>query len=154
MCTASCSNELETHLSSTMLLDRCKIAESLIDQRAPGRIVACASRCCAANSPGFDTEFVVDRYSQTLPAANIAFGGLHRDMPEKKLYLLELASRIMAEPSAGPPEIMWREMRSVHCRGRLLDNVPNRLCRNAVSSRLTCSADTSEKRAAHDTGCD
>ena len=132
-----------------------KGAASEIGRAIPlGRIVACTSRCCAANSPGFDTEFVVDRYSQTLPAANIAFGGLHRDMPEKKLDLLKLASGIMAESRTGPPEIMWREMRNVHGRGRLLDNVPNRLFRNAISPRLTSSTDTSEKRAALDTGCD
>ena len=65
-----------------------------------GRKVACTSKCCLPDSPGFDTEFVVDCYSQTLPAANIAFGGLNRDMPEKKLNLLELASRIVAEPRA------------------------------------------------------
>ena len=34
-----------------------------------------------AGSPGFDAESVVDRHSQTLPAANVAFRGLHRDMP-------------------------------------------------------------------------
>jgi hypothetical protein len=78
------------------------------------------------NSPGFDAEFVVYRNSQTLPAANIAFGGLHRDVPEEKLDLLELASGIMAEPGTGPPEIMRREMRNVHGRGSLLDNVPYR----------------------------
>jgi hypothetical protein len=105
------------------------------------------------NSPGFDSKFVVYRYSQTLPAANIAFGVLHRDMPEKKLNLLELASGIMAEPGAGPPEIMRREMRNVHGRGSLLDNVPYRLFCNAVSPRLTCSTDTSEKRTALDTCC-
>jgi hypothetical protein len=48
-------------------------------------------------------------------------------MPEKKLDLLQLASGIMAEPGAGPPQIMWREMRNVHGRGSLLDNMPNRL---------------------------
>jgi hypothetical protein len=105
------------------------------------------------NSPGFDTKFVVDRYSQTLPAADIAFGGLHRDMPEKKLDLLEFASGIMAEPRAGPPEIMWREMRNVHARGSLLDNVPNGLFRNAVSPRFARPTDTSEERTALDTGC-
>ena len=92
-----------------------------------GRKVGCASRCSVADSPGFYTEFVVDRYSQTLLAANIAFGGLHRDMPEKKLDLLDLTSGIMAEPRAGPLEIMWREMRNVHGRGSILDNVPDRL---------------------------
>jgi len=38
-------------------------------------------------------------------AANIAFCGLHGDMPEEKLDLLKLASRIMAEPRTGPPEM-------------------------------------------------
>jgi len=77
------------------------------------------------NSPGFDSKFVVDRHSQTLPAADITFGGLHRDVPEKKLDLLELASGIMAEPRAGPTKIMRREVRNIHGRGSLLDNVPN-----------------------------
>jgi len=31
-----------------------------------------------------------------LLAADMAFGGLHRDMPEQKLDLLKFASRIMA----------------------------------------------------------
>jgi hypothetical protein len=79
------------------------------------------------NSSGFDTKFVVYSYSQTLLAANIAFCGLHRDMPEEKLDLLKLASQIMAEPRTGPPEIMRRETWNVHARGSLLDNVPDRL---------------------------
>ena len=65
-------------------------------------MVGCTSTCCVADSPGFDTEFVVDRDSQTLPAANIAFSGLHRDMPEEKLDLFKLVSRLMAEPRTGP----------------------------------------------------
>ena len=66
--------------------------------------VGCTSRCLVTNSPGFDSKFVVDRYSQTLPATNIAFSGLHRDMPEEKLDLFKLASRIMAEPRTGPAQ--------------------------------------------------
>jgi hypothetical protein len=89
------------------------------------------SRLCVKlrvnNSPRFDTEFVVYRYSQTLLAANIAFGGLHRDMPKKKLNLFKLGSGIMAESRTGPPEIMAREIWNVHARGSLLDNVPDRL---------------------------
>jgi uncharacterized protein with HEPN domain len=49
-------------------------------------------------------------------------------MPEKKLNLIELATRIMAEARARSPEIMWREMWNVHARGSLFDNVPDRLC--------------------------
>jgi len=51
-------------------------------------------------SPGLYAEFVVHRDSQTLPATNIAFSGLNRDMPEEKLDLLKFASGIMAEPGA------------------------------------------------------
>jgi hypothetical protein len=60
-------------------------------------------------SPGFDTKFVVYSYSQPLLAADIAFCGLHRYMPEEKLDLLKLASRIVAEPRTGLSEIMRRE---------------------------------------------
>jgi hypothetical protein len=93
-----------------------------------GRIVGCTLSCRVNSSPGFDTKSVVYRYSQTLLAANIAFGGLHRDMPEKKLDLLKLAARIMAETRTGPPEIMWCETWNVHARGRLLWSTLSRLC--------------------------
>jgi hypothetical protein len=43
------------------------------------------------DSLGFDSKPVVYSYSQSLLAANIAFCGLHRDMPEEKLDLLKLA---------------------------------------------------------------
>jgi hypothetical protein len=79
------------------------------------------------NSPGFDTKSVVYSYSQTLVAANIAFCGLHGDMPKEKLDLLKLSSRIMAEPCTGPPEIMRRETRNFYARGSLFDNVPDGL---------------------------
>lgn len=49
------------------------------------------------DSSGFDSKSVVYSYSQTLLAANIAFGGLHRDMPKEKLDLFKFASGIMAE---------------------------------------------------------
>ena len=63
------------------------------------------------DSPRFDTKSVVYSYSQTLLAANIAFCGLHRDMPEEKPDLLKLASRIMAVPRSGASKIMWRDTR-------------------------------------------
>ena len=87
--------------SPRVILELCILAEASTTTLEPlVCMVACTSKCCLPDSPGFDTEFVVDCYSQTLPAANIAFGGLNRDMPEKKLNLLELASRIVAEPRA------------------------------------------------------
>ena len=99
---------------------------SRVECGAPGRKVGCTSGWGGNNSPEFDAKSVVYRYSQTLLAANIAFGGLHRDMPEKELDLLKLTSRIMAETRTGPPEIMWCEMWNAHARGSLLDNVQDR----------------------------
>lgn len=47
-----------------------------IERESHGRKVACTYKCYVADSPRFDTEFVIDRNSQMLPAANKAFGGL------------------------------------------------------------------------------
>jgi hypothetical protein len=47
-------------------------------------------------------------------------------MPKEELDLLKLASRIEAEPRAGPSEIVRRESRNVHARGSLLCNAPGR----------------------------
>jgi hypothetical protein len=76
---------------------------------------------------GFDPKPIVNGDFQPLFAANIAFCGLHRDIPKEKLDLLKLSSRIMTELCTGPPEIMWREAWNVHARGSLLDHVPDRL---------------------------
>jgi hypothetical protein len=97
-------------------------------RRASGFVlVGCTSSCGVNNSPGFDTKSVVNRHSQTLPAANVAFCGLHRDMPEEKLDLLELAPRIMAKSCRGSAQIMWRKPWNVDARGSLFDNVPDGL---------------------------
>jgi hypothetical protein len=92
------------------LLGSRKIAKALIDGNGSPRVcvAGCTSRCCVACSPGFDAELVVDRYSQTLSAANIAFSGLNRAMPEEKLDMFKLASGIMAEPRTEPAQIMRR----------------------------------------------
>ena len=65
-------------------------------------------------------------------------------MPEKNLDLLKLAARIMAESRTRSPKVMRGEALNVHARGRLLDNVPDRLFRNAVSPEFTRPTDTSE----------
>src|SRR6266581_307179 len=56
-------------------------------------------------------------------------------MPQEELDLLQLASRSMAEPSTGPSQIVWRQLRHADALGGFLHNVPNRLHRHAISSR-------------------
>ena len=58
---------------------------------------ACRFRLRVNCSRELDTKSVVYRQSQTLLAANIACGGLHGDVPEKKLDPLKLAPRIMVD---------------------------------------------------------
>src|SRR6267142_7042533 len=54
-------------------------------------------------------------------------------MPQEELALLQLASRSMAEPSTGPSQIVWRQLRHADALGGFLHNVPNRLHRHAIS---------------------
>jgi hypothetical protein len=51
---------------------------------------------------GLDANAIIDGGSNSLLAAQVAFGRLHRNVPQEKLDLLQLASRSMAEPSTGP----------------------------------------------------
>ena len=48
---------------------------------------------------------------ESLFATQVFFRRLHRNMTEQKLDLLQFTSRIMAEASARPSEIMWRQFR-------------------------------------------
>ena len=48
-------------------------------------------------------------------------------MPQEELDLLQLASRSMAEPSTGPSQIVWRQLRHADALGGFPHNVPNRL---------------------------
>src|SRR5438876_5588232 len=97
--------ESELTVSPSSVVGQSPMRSPTTALEAHGRIVAYASSCGVNNSPRFDTEFVVYRYSQTLLAAKIAFGGLHRDMPEKKLDLLEFPPRIMADARNPAPRI-------------------------------------------------
>jgi hypothetical protein len=46
-------------------------------------------------------------------------------MPQEELDLLQLASRSMAEPSTGPSQIVWRQLRHADALGGFLHNVRN-----------------------------
>ncbi len=66
-------------------------------------------------------------------------------MPQKKLDVLQLASRSMAEPSTGPSQIVWRQLRHANALGGFLHNVPNRLHRHAISPCPSNFVDPAEK---------
>jgi hypothetical protein len=62
------------------------------------------------SSEGLNSEPIIHRVPESLFASQIFFRRLHRYMPEKKLDLLQFASRIVTEPSTRPSEIVWREL--------------------------------------------
>src|SRR5260221_13486624 len=66
-------------------------------------------------------------------------------MPQEELDLLQLASRSMAEPSTGPSQIVWRQLRHSDASGGFLRNVPNRLHRHAISPCPSNFVDSAEQ---------
>src|SRR5258707_4766585 len=66
-------------------------------------------------------------------------------MPQEELDLLQLASRSMAKPSTGPPQIVWRQLRHADALGGFLHNVPNRLHRHAISPCPSNFVDSAEQ---------
>src|SRR6266446_1698212 len=86
-------------------------------------------------------------------APKVAFGRLHRNVPQKKLNLLQLASRCVAEPSTGPSQIVWRQLRHSDASGGFLHNVPNRLHRHTISPCPSYFVDPAEKFPSINCGC-
>src|ERR1700687_3979139 len=74
-------------------------------------------------------------------------------MPQEELDLLQLASRSMAKPSTGPPQIVWRQLRHADALGGFLHNVPNRLHRHAISPCPSDFVDPAEQFSAINCGC-
>src|ERR1700674_4903667 len=94
--------------------------------RGFGQLVGHTPKGNAKSRCRFDSDFVVHGRSDPLRAAEITFGGLHRDVAKKKLNLLQFATRGAAEASSTSPEIMRREFADANLTRKLLDDVPER----------------------------
>ena len=57
----------------------------------------------------FDPDAIIDGGTNALLAAQIPLGGLNGNVPEKKLNLLQFATRRMAEPGTRPAKIVRRK---------------------------------------------
>jgi len=53
-----------------------------------------------------EVEKIVHRMSEILFAAEIAFRGLHRCMPEQELNLLQLTTAVVAQLGTGPAQVV------------------------------------------------
>ncbi len=90
--------------------------------------------------------------SNPLFAAKVAFGRLHRNVPQKKLDLLQLASRCVAESSTGPSQIVRCQLRHGDAFGGFLHDVPNRLYRHLISPYPSYFVDPAEQLASQPIG--
>ena len=53
-----------------------------------------------------EREPIVHSSGQILLASDVSFGGLNRRMTQQELDLLQFATRGVAQPRAGPPEVV------------------------------------------------
>jgi hypothetical protein len=100
-----------------------------------------------------DANAIIDGRSNPLFAPKVALRRLHRNVPQKKLDLLPLASQSMAEPSTGPSQIGWRQLRHADALGGFLHNVPNRLRRHAISPCPSHFVDPAKQLSSINCGC-
>ena len=92
----------------------------------------------------FYPDVVIDSTANALLASKIALRGLNRDVPEKELDLFEFASRGLAEPRAGPAQIVRSQIRNISFLCGVLHDVPDRFYRNAITPRRAGSSGVSE----------
>jgi hypothetical protein len=80
----------------------------------------------------FDADSIIDGAANALLAAQVPLGRLDGDVPEKKLNLLQFATRRMAEPGTRPAKIVWRKPFNACFAGVLPDHVPDGFLRQSI----------------------
>src|SRR5437870_11096372 len=74
-------------------------------------------------------------------------------MPQEELDLLQLASRSMAEPSTGPSQIVWRQLRHSDASGGFLHDVPNCFHRHSIAPWPSYFVDLAEQLSSINCSC-
>src|SRR5580658_8871345 len=87
---------------------------------------------------------IVDRVSEILFAAEIAFCRLNRCVAQQELNLLQFISAIMAELSAGPPQVVRCNVLQACSLAAGPDNIPDNVLRDAAAPHLPPSSDRSK----------
>jgi hypothetical protein len=109
--------------------------------------------CAPTSRSGLDANTIIDGRSNPLLAAQVTFGRLHRNVPQEKLDLLQLASRCVTEPSTGPPQIVGRQLHHADASGGFLHNVLNGLDRHSISPCPAYFVDPAEQPSPVNGGC-
>ena len=93
------------------------------------------------------TEAIVDGLLQILLAAEIPLGGQHGHVTKQELNLLQFAPIHMAELSARPAKIVWREMVQLHPLSDPSHHIPNDVLRDARAPGRVMPANGAEDSA-------
>ena len=81
----------------------------------------------------FDADPIIDGAANALLAAQVSLGRLNGDVPEKKLNLLQFATRSVAEPGAGATKVVRRKPLDPCFAGVLTDHVPNYFLHQSIA---------------------
>ena len=95
-------------------------------------------------------DVIIDGEPQPLFAAQVPLGRFHRNMPQEELDLLKLPASRVAEPRAGTPAVVRRQLGSADGVGKAFHHVPDHLLRDARAPNRSLSADATENPALDD----
>ena len=100
-----------------------------------------------------EVKKIVDRMSEILFAAEIAFRRLHGCMPQQELNLLQLATARVAQLRTGSPQVMRGNMLQARSLAAGLDYVPHNILRDAFPPHLSRPGDGSKDPSFPNPGC-
>jgi hypothetical protein len=99
-----------------------------------------------------DADAVVDSRRNSLGASEVTLGGLHQDVPEEKLNLLQVATSGTTKASTTPSEIVRRELGHANLRCEFLDAVPDELFPHSFTPYLASATHATEEASTVDSG--
>jgi hypothetical protein len=100
----------------------------------------------------FETDFVVDRISESLFAAQVSLRRLDTHMTEQELDLLKLPTSFMTQAGAGPTQIVWSNIVDATFRRNPFTNAPNHLRTETGLPNALPLVDGPKYRTAGDSG--
>jgi hypothetical protein len=101
---------------------------------------------------GSEVKQIVDRMTQILFAAEIAFRRLDRGVAQQELYLLQLTTAAVAEFRTGAAQVVRGNMLQSRYLTAGLHHVPDHVLRDAFAPHFPRSADRPKDPALDDSG--
>ena len=100
-----------------------------------------------------EVKKIVDRVSEILFAAQVAFRRLHGCMPQQELNLLQFATARVAQLGTGSPQVMRGNVFQSRSLAAGLDYVPHNILRDAFPPYLPRPRDGSKDTSLRAAGC-